>query len=378
MALPHIFGAVAGAGLQAVGKTADFFPGNGQSYLTKLGKSVSDPNQVYTGGQPGAAGLLGGYGDSVPSFSTVNRPQTLGASTTFAPPPGNNPPGPVNTGNQGAPVSYNPADIALLDAGIGRTNSAIGLLDRQQQVGDENINNSYNSALNRLLGSQAQAQRDYDTTKNQTTQDNINARNDITTSVGRQANSAQRYLGSRGAGNSTAARIAAPYAAAVQGTQQLRQVGDAFQRNMQGLDTNFSDYQTGVQQSRQDLDQNVFQNRQALKANVAEKRANLLSQLAGLNSNRSLAAGGNSAAALQAANPYLNQVDALQGQITDLGAQYAGPINVNTPTYSTPELSQYQYEQAGVPGGQANVPDAVSPNFYSLLGLRRQNNGLGF
>lgn len=348
-----------------------------QGYFRQA-SNITNPNAsmnqgvTMTNGLPGVPGMQRG-GNAVPGAVDDS------ASTTSQN-PGGTTGAQVSNGGSNGYSSVNPNDIAVLNSGIGRATNSLGLLDRQQQVGDENINSSYSSALNRLMSGQTQAKQQFDTTRSRSTQDNINTRNDINASVGRQANGLQRLLGAKGAGNSSAARVAAPYAAALQGTQQLRQVGDAYQQNMQDLDTNWNNYSTGVEQSKQELDQGAFQNRQSLKAGVAEKRASILQQLAELNSQRSLAQGGNSAAALAAANPYMNQIDSLQGDIVNLGAQYAAPINVQQPTYANPNLQQYNYEQplgAGMTNDSAYT-DNISPALYSLLNQRRQNNALGY
>jgi hypothetical protein len=300
-----------------------------------------------------------------------------GANTSTPPPTQDTPPqfgGGGSASGTGAGASA--ADLALYDAGIGSANTGLGLLDQQQNIGFGNIGSSYNSALSTLLGSKNAAQGQYDTTRTRAQQDNLDARSQIDASVGRNANALQRLLGSRGAGNSSAAQVAAPYAAALQGTQQRMGVEKDYSRNMQDLDTNYNTFNTQWGQSKDDLDQKRFQQDQALKADVATKRSTLLNSLATLNAQKTAARGGSSASALASAQPYLNQVNDLQGQITNLGQQYANPIAVNAPQYTAPELAQYQYDTAlnADPGNTSALTDTISPNFAALVGLNRRKD----
>ena len=265
--------------------------------------------------------------------------------------------------------------IAQYDQGINQANAALGRLPGQESIGSENITNAYNSTLNTLLDARTTAERDYNTTKTQSTQDNIKARSNIDYSTGQKANSLQRLLGSRGAGSSSAARVAAPWAAANEGSRQRGQVADAFGRNMQSLDTNWSDYGKGWDRSRGELDQKLYQQRNDLQAQIGEKRSGLLSQLATLQAQRAAAAGGNPVAAAQ---PYLDQVNALGGQIDQLGRQFASPIAISSPTYKTPDLSAYNYEPGGAIGIGQNtsaLTDTVNPYLSVLLRGRREATG---
>jgi hypothetical protein len=198
------------------------------------------------------------------------------------------------------------------------------------------------------------------------------ARSDIDFATGQRANSLRRLLGARGAGSSSAARFAAPYAAALEGSQQLRQVGDAFEKNMGALDTNWNNYQTEWNQSKEDLETQKRNAENSVRADVAGKRASLLSTLAQLTAQRASAAGGNPVASAQ---PYLDQVNSLYGQIDNLGAQYFGKVNVANPNYKAPDLSKYDYDarRAVQFNGNATAGEqAASPYLSALLGAKRK------
>jgi hypothetical protein len=269
-----------------------------------------------------------------------------------------------------------PVDVSMYDAAAANANTAIGNLDTQRQVGIENIQGGVNSSLSTLLGAQTRAREDYDLSRGRTTNQNIQARSDIDASTGRQSNALQRLLGSRGAGNSDAARVVAPYAAALQGTQQRSQVADTYANNMLNLDTTNRRYNEDVEKSRQDVERQRFSQTQALDGGIAEKRSSLLSNLANIMSQRAAALGGGGAAQRTAAQPYFDQVNALQGQIANYGRQYAGGISVNAPQYQAANLAQYQVGNSAAPIQQNSAyTDAVDPSYLNLL-RRKEQGGL--
>jgi len=264
-------------------------------------------------------------------------------------------------------------NVALYDQAINQANAGIGRLDQQQQIGMQNVAGDYNNNLSRLMNAKNSTQKQYEGNVVDTKQDNLTARSNVDFETGQRANALQRLLGSKGSGSSSAARVAAPYAAALEGTQQLNQVGDAFKENMGALDTSWGNYQTGWNQSKEDLDAQKVNQERAVQSDVATKRADLLSNLSTLAAQRAQAAGGNAATAAQ---PYLDQVNGLYSQINNLGAQYQGRVNVADPTYQAPELSQYDYNQRGQIGVAQNAQQqGISPYLSILLGQkdRKQN-----
>jgi hypothetical protein len=284
-------------------------------------------------------------------------------------------------GGGGTSPAYDPATLALFDNQIGQINSGLGRLDNQQNIGLSNAQNAYNSAYNKLLADKAVAQRNYDTTKVQNTQDNVAAKSNIDLGVGRLANSTQRLLGSHGDGNSSAAQIQAPYAAALQGTQQRGQVGQTFARNEQALDTNWQDYGRNVENGIGDLGNQLYSNQNKVKASVEGNRASLLSSLAQLMSQRTAAAGGSTAAALAAAQPYMAQAQGSLTNVDNLGNEFANPVmQAQNIRYAAPDLAQYNYDQAQGPQleNSSALTDTISPYLSLLLGGKRQNNQIQY
>lgn len=276
------------------------------------------------------------------------------------------------SGSGGSDNGYDPASVAQIDYGIENANNSLGLLDQESAIGQENINNGYQSSLQTLLDAFGRTQRDYNDTRDQTLRDNVEARQSIQTDTGRNANALQRLL----RGNSSASQIVAPYAAALQGSQRMQGVTKNFGQNMSGLDKNWNDYSTDWQKNRQGLDTQKFQQEQSLRSDSASKRQSLLSQLAQLHSQRAAAQGGNSAAALAAAQPYMSQVNAIAPQLINYGRQYANAITAKAPEYKQADLSSYDYAKMNVPNARnsSSYTDTVNPIFRSLLSDEDKKN----
>ena len=272
-------------------------------------------------------------------------------------------------------TSYDPAAVALYDQAIGQANAGIGRLGSQEGIGIANVEGDFNNNLQRLLSAKNRTQQQYEGNKVTSTQDNLQARSDIDFATGQRANALKRLLGARGAGSSSASRVAAPYAAALEGTQQLNDVADTFAKNMGALDKSWGDYNFEWDQNKNDLEAQKVNAINAVKSEVANKRVNLLNTLAQLNTQRQQALGGSAGATVAAAQPYLNQVNDIYGQIDNLGRQFQGRVNVADPTYSAPDLSAYTYDPrnpVGFGGNQNAQAEAVSPYLSLLLNAKKK------
>jgi hypothetical protein len=231
----------------------------------------------------------------------------------------------------------------------------------QSNNANQSVTDSYNQAYNKLLGSKAIADRNYQQNKDQTLQDNVLARGNIQAGVGQTANSLQRLLGAHGAGNSSAARFAAPYAAALTGAQQNNQVQNAYGRNQQALDTTYGDYNNSYNGSLADLATQK-------QSNLDKNKTDLLTQLSSIAQQRAqVAPGATYGSVVSATQP-------IQDQINAIGAQRP-TIQAPTPAYQAPTLQSYDYSRA--PAAQINQPGANSaaqPFLGTLLSAQQDKN----
>lgn len=236
----------------------------------------------------------------------------------------------------------------------------IDQLDAQQGVGLGNIGNSYNLGANRLDQQNAVAKRNYDTQVGMNGQNYSTTRNGIATNTRATSNALQRLLGMNGSGYSSASFEQVPYAAGLQGSQNLSSAQQTYGNNMAALDTNWQDTQRSYSNSLEDLGRQKFQQENSLKSSIAQSRANLLSQLQGADGT----------------SQYQGQINDLLGQITGLSNQFANPVmRTSDISYAAPDLGQYSLTRNGIQSQNGGAQSELLPAFSNLLNQERDEFG---
>lgn len=235
-------------------------------------------------------------------------------------------------------------------------NAGIGRLDQQGSIGNQNILNSYNSALARLTGQKTADLQGLSNTRLQQQQGNQTARDNIGAGVRNTNQSLLRLLGAHGSGNSSAAAILAPFAAASQGNQQRSQVQQSYGQNMNALDQTELNTNLGYDNSFGQLANDKQTQEQQLQSQIEQQRASLLGQRSDAVNNQPA-------------------IQAILDSITRLGLNPT--FTPKAPTVAAPDLAKYSYDQQGAPKlGNSNVSDAAAlaagPFLSLLTGQKKQ------
>jgi hypothetical protein len=280
-----------------------------------------------------------------------------------------------------APVG-DPSTAAYYQQQMDQLNSQNGRLDSQLNTGLGNLTNSFNQQDNRLNQQKANAQDTFNTQNQQNMQNYANTRNGILSNTRATSNALQRLLGLNGACNSSAAFEQAPYAAGLQGSQNLNQAQQSFSNNGTALNKSWRDTQQQYSNALDDLNNQKYSQENSLRSSIAQTRANLLDQIASAGVNKNLALGQNYAQAQAARTPYQQQINSLLDSITGLGNQYANPVlkaaDVN---FTAPSLSQFGLGQQATIQNQTGAGAAgdINPSFLSVLAPKDKNsNQLGY
>lgn len=277
---------------------------------------------------------------------------------------------PVNRGGGGsAGTAQDKADEqAYWQDQLANADQQLGRLPGQLDSGNRNIDSSYQSAYDRLVGDKEVTNRDYTTKRGQTVEDNISAKNNINASVRNRNTGLQRLLGSKGAGNSSAAQILAPYAAAKEGSSQRNQVNTAYSRNIGGLDTAWGDYEKDWQDSSNDLVTQRDTQKRTLQSGIAQSEAKLQEEKANAAVQRAQAGGQNYTQARNARAPYMSRINQLIQQIDSLGTNPA--LQARATTYKAPDLQQYTYDKYAAPSVGSGVDPGMAQGagaYWTLL-----------
>jgi hypothetical protein len=232
-------------------------------------------------------------------------------------------------------------DPSLYDGQIQSYTGQINGLQGQADQYLQNNANDYNLQGNRLRTNQANDQQAYDQQVQQNTQSYQNNRTKTLNSSRSNANALQRLLGLNGAGNSSAALEQAPYAAALQGSQDIADAQQTYSMNGQNLGTNWKKTQDQYKNAFEDLDNQKYQADNGARSKIAQARADLLDKLATADVTRNLASGMSGAQAQAARAKYQPEIDSLLHQVTQLGSTYDHPIQAQNVQAAPLSLADY-------------------------------------
>src|ERR1700757_3263396 len=299
---------------------------------------------------------LGQSSNSTGSTAVDNNPinQTAGVSSG----------GSGGSGGYAAP-SYDPQVLSQYDQAIGTEQNALNRLPTQLGVAQGNIRTQYGQNLNELNSTKDQSQNSYNTSTNQNQQSLRTNKNQISDQASAGLRGLLRTLGAYGAGGSSDAQFVAPQAVATQASQPRAGAGQTFAQNQSGLDTNWNNFLSQDQNSRNKLNDWQTQQLNSAQAQSDQTKQDLLTKLADLTGKRAEYQGGSYTGAAQ---PFLDQANALSGQIDNLGRlnpTYTG----TTPVYNAPSLSSYEVNAGGAPHAQVGNPSALTDQTSPYLSL---------
>lgn len=268
-------------------------------------------------------------------------------------------PATVPQGTTGGGSTYNPA----YNQSLAQLNQAEQRAGNQYGVAQQNVNNGYTDAFKRLTDANDLQQQQFKDTRLGQNQDYQSGRQDINQSVGNAYTGLQRLLGSRGAGNSSAASVLAPYAAGQQGNIQSTNLQNTYGKNATLLDNSIASYNSGFDNSKKDLETQKQTNLNAAQTAYNNAKTQILQSRQALNP-------GN-------ANAYQQQINQLLGQVDQLALK---PTYVSeAPKYTSPELAALQAGQIAPASIGGVAPGAVQQTgaFANLLGEDKKKQLVG-
>lgn len=251
--------------------------------------------------------------------------------------------------------------------------SALDRLPAQLQIALGNIGTQYNQRNNELQSGFDQSQNQYNQSTTQNSQNLRSNKNTINDQASSGLRGLQRLLGARGAVGSDMGL--AGQAVSDVASAQNAGAGQTFAQNQQNLDQNWGNYGNQFENERRKLGDWRSQQESSARAQSATTRQDLLSKLADIQGQIGAARGGSYASSAQ---PYLDQANALSGQIDALGRlnpTYTG----STPTYEAAPLSSYSTGNgATIASNAAGGGGLNTPWLNTLLGNDKKKTALGF
>lgn len=272
-------------------------------------------------------------------------------------------------GSQGGGSTYSGPDysqinantISQLSQGAGTINNALGRLPGQLDIANSNINNRYTTKNNELQTGYNNNQNSYNTQTTQNQQSFRTNKNSINDQASQGLRGLSRLLGAYGAVGSDLG--VAQQSVMNQASRQNAGAGLNYATNQSGLDTNWGNFENSFKNERKKLNDWKTEQLASAEQQSTTTRQDLMSKLADLNGQIAAARGGSYAGAAQ---PYLDQANALSSKIDSLGKLNPTYDGV-TPVYTAPSLSSYNVGNPVSYGFTNNGTSAADTPYLSLL-----------
>lgn len=259
-------------------------------------------------------------------------------------------------------------EIAAYDYQITEGNKALGRLDGQLRIGEENALKARNNALTSNQNSYDQATGLY----HMHTQDAINrikrTRDQVEGDTADKIRSARSVFAAGGAGDSSFAKTLAPFLIAKEASKQQGLAQDAYARNRRDMDINYTNVTNAYKKNKDDIENEYTSRLNAARQKIQEARARLTDQVRQAEINKKVANGSNLAAAQSSQQGLQGKIDGYNREIDELSRDRSIPVK--EVAWKAPRLDSYEPKEVNVrPDDQSNgtVSDQVSPNLQPLL-----------
>lgn len=300
----------------------------------------------------------------------------------------NTPPNPPdNRYSGGGYSSYNAQEaknkadaVARYDEEINDANFAKGIADREERVGIDNANSSYNQQMGELNSSFKRGQNDYNSNVRETKGNYRDSTAQVQDQARDTTRNVQRLLGAGGAGDSSFSKILAPFLIAKGATRSQDALQKSYAKNMQGLDTNWQNLKDTFEKNKKKLEDDKVNRIREIQRHATNTRADLEAKIRNAQVAKSTANGSSLANALSSSQATKNAIRDYQNKASDLSRKTYS--NLASMDWKKPTLESYnkdikQQEVKGQDGDAAGLADQLDPNYTSLLDPERKKREAG-
>lgn len=358
-----VLGGTAKLGLTAL----NVLPGNpGTEIANNFLGTHYDPRDPTVGF--GAANVIG---TQFGNLTGANQQPAATPSPYSAPSAPNQPPAPSTPPADGRVLgasttggsNTNAADLAYLSDQESQLRKMLASAQTTLDNGLTQLSDTSNKEVNRQKQAQATADANYGTQREDATRAKLSAIDQVNTGARTLADSVRRLLGLASGANSSAYQLAAPAAIARDATIKRTGVNETYGKDFRNIDTAQQNADTQFAQYLQDLADQRKQKELALRQGVIQQEQGINGDLADVARQRAQIQGGGYDAVKAATAPYQAAINDRQSALDTLFSQFRTPYNLQAPTVTTPQLSDYTVGRTTLTPGQGNVadPNATSP-----------------
>ena len=270
--------------------------------------------------------------------------------------------------------------IAQYDETIRRAESKLGGLHDKLATGIDNINADIGRQKQKQQNALNEAEGLYNLNVQDTVANNRNARDQIAEGARDQTRALQNIFASGQAGDSSFAKIQAPFLIGKAATKNQSAVQDQFARNRRDQDM-------GIKKTRDEFWENdnalndARENRaNALRAQINEFQGNLYDQIAEATRKKAIANGSSGADANNLARSFADKADFADKRVTELSRDQVTPVKELK--FDAPALANYSENTGNVAVNsgnkdQAGLQDQLDPAVQNLLDPNKKKKETG-
>lgn len=245
----------------------------------------------------------------------------------------------------GTGSSYNEDDLRTLERSLSNYQGLLGDVGIFQERANQNLLDSYNTNVNSANTRNARQVADFKTQRGDNRDSQNKALGGVDTNARTLINSLRRIMGQAGGANSSAYNIAAPNAVSRQASQQRNNVQSTYGRNERDLDQaslrtseDFSTLLASLLKQRND-------NQSSLNTQFATERQGINNTLSGISGDIASLKGGS---AFDATQPYFNEFNRLQDQITGYASDGRTAVNADPVRDYSTNLQDYTVDRQAI------------------------------
>lgn len=270
--------------------------------------------------------------------------------------------------------------IAQYDETIRRAESKLGGLHDKLATGIDNINADIGRQKQKQQNALNEAEGLYNLNVQDTVANNRNARDQIAEGARDQTRALQNIFASGQAGDSSFAKIQAPFLIGKAATKNQSAVQEQFARNRRDQDM-------GIKKTRDEFWENdnalndARENRaNALRAQINEFQGNLYDQIAEATRKKAIANGSSGADANNLARSFADKADFADKRVTELSRDQVTPVKELK--FDAPALANYSENTGNVAVNsgnkdQAGLQDQLDPAVQNLLDPNKKKKETG-
>jgi hypothetical protein len=277
--------------------------------------------------------------------------------------------------NGGGGSAYSARDTQLqFQDQIDQINRLLGNIGVQRDQGNQRLESSFNDQNARLSEQEAKAMADYDQQQIKNGQQKQRGVEQVDNFANNSYNSLQALLRGGNAANSSVGRSLVPQLVSKSAGTRRQGVFDTAGENEQAIVSARGDAKDQFGYSKQDLMNQKRAQQEQFMQGILGQEQDLLGKRGGLESQRAAATGAGYEAARNAAAGTRGEIDSRTAQLNALFGQFAPTFNARAVNLKTPELSQFQVDQAQIRGDQSTPGETRA--YLPALKKRQQEMGI--